>query len=64
MHRMSAIGIVLCALLICGIQAAMNLDGIRLTLSHPTGSKILIAGVFLIAVGVTWMMSMGKESEA
>ena len=61
MHRMSAIGIALCATFIAGLQAAMNLSGISLAWQHPLGGKLLVVGLLLIAAGVGWMMSMGRE---
>jgi Flp pilus assembly protein TadB len=62
MHRMSAIGISLCAALIALMQAVMNPDGIRLVMAHAVGSALLISGGLLIAIGVTWMMSLGRET--
>lgn len=62
MHRMSAIGISACAALIALMQAVMNPDGIRLVMAHSVGSALLISGGLLIAVGVVWMMSLGRET--
>jgi Flp pilus assembly protein TadB len=62
MHRMSAVGISLCAALIAVMQAVMNPNGIQLAISHSVGSKLLISGGALIAVGVVWMMSLGRDT--
>jgi len=62
MHRMSAVGISLCAALIALMQVVMNPDGIQVVLTHSLGSKLLLAGGSLIVVGVVWMMSMGRET--
>lgn len=64
MHRMSSIGIVMCAVLITGIQAVMNLDGMQQAISHPVGSKMIILGGALIVTGVVWMMSLGREASS
>lgn len=61
MHRLSAFGIALSALVICLIQVGTNKKGVILALEHPVGSPMLIAGCFLIMVGVVWMVSMGRE---
>jgi Flp pilus assembly protein TadB len=62
MHRMSAVGISLCAALIALMQVVMNPDGIQIVLTHSLGSKLLFSGGALIVVGVVWMMSMGRET--
>jgi Flp pilus assembly protein TadB len=63
MHRMSSIGIVMCAVFIGAMQAAVNMEAIEQALVHPVGSKVLLAGVILIAGGVCWMMSLGRQSD-
>ena len=63
MHRMSSIGIVMCAVFIGAMQAAVNMEAIKQALVHPVGSKVLLAGVVLIAGGVCWMMSLGRQSD-
>jgi Flp pilus assembly protein TadB len=62
MHRMSAVGISLCAALIALMQVVTNPDGIQLVLQHSLGSKLLISGGVFIAIGVGWMMSLGRET--
>jgi Flp pilus assembly protein TadB len=61
MHRMSAFGIALSALVICLIQVGTNKNGVLIALEHPVGSKMLSAGCLLILGGVVWMVSMGRE---
>jgi tight adherence protein B len=63
MHRMSAIGIALCALLIAVMQAAMNSKGIALAFKSSAGVVLLSVGGVLISVGVGWMLCMGKEEK-
>jgi Flp pilus assembly protein TadB len=62
MHRMSAVGISLCAALIAFMQVFTNPDGIQLVLQHSIGSKLLVSGGLLIVIGVGWMMSLGRET--
>lgn len=61
MHRMSAIGIALCAGVIGGIQVVMNRGGVQLAWEHPVGWKLLSTGGALMAGGICWMMSLGRE---
>jgi hypothetical protein len=58
---MSAVGIALCAALVGAIQGAMNMKGVRIAIEHPTGRAFLIAGGSLMALGVGWMLSMGRK---
>ena len=60
MHRMSAVGIALCALVVGAIQGAMNMKGVRIAIEHPTGRALLIAGGALMVLGIGWMLSMGR----
>lgn len=60
MHRMSAIGIAVCALIVGAIQAAMNMSGVVMALHHATGRIFIIVGASLIISGVCWMLSMGR----
>ena len=62
MHRMSAVGISLCAGLIALMQVFTNPDGIKLVFEHSIGSALLISGGALIVIGVVWMMSLGRET--
>jgi Flp pilus assembly protein TadB len=64
MHRMSAIGIALCAAAMGALQFGMNPRAFDIAMNHPVGSKLLIAGVGLIVTGVVWMMMMGREAAA
>lgn len=61
MHRMSAIGIALCAGAMGALQCAMNPRSVDLAVSHPVGGKLLVFGGALIALGIIWMMTMGRE---
>jgi len=61
MHRMSAIGIALCAALIAAMQGIMNARGVALAFTKTAGVVLLSVGGALIVSGVFWMLSMGKE---
>lgn len=61
MHRMSAVGIALCATLISLMQFLTNYTAMMAALHHPIGSKVIMGGMALISVGVLWMMSLGKR---
>lgn len=63
MHRMSAIGITLCAVFIGAVQIFMNVQAVVSAFHHPMGGKFLGGGVAMIAIGVGWMMSMGSVGE-
>lgn len=63
MHRMSAVGIAGCALLIGIMQMTVNRKGIEVALANPVGLMFLIGGAFLVAAGVAWMLSMGREEK-
>lgn len=62
MHRMSAIGIALCAVAMGALQLGMNPHAFDVALSHPVGGVLLIVGGALIVTGVVWMMVMGREA--
>lgn len=64
MHRMSAIGIALCAVAMGGLQLGMNPQAFDVAMEHPTGGKLLVGGVCLIITGVMWMMLMGREASS
>ncbi|MFO0416777.1 MAG: type II secretion system F family protein [Pseudomonadota bacterium] len=61
MHRMSAIGIALCAGVICLTQFTTNYSGVKNAFNNPLGIALLGAGATLLVAGVTWMLFMGKE---
>lgn len=61
MHRMSALGIALCAVVIVGMQFAVDSSRVVMTLYHPVGRVFLGGGVALIVIGVIWMLRMGRE---
>jgi Flp pilus assembly protein TadB len=63
MHRMSALGIALCAILIAVMQIAMNSKGVALAFEKTAGVVLLSVGGVLIAFGVGWMLCMGKEEK-
>jgi Flp pilus assembly protein TadB len=63
MHRMSAIGIALCAVAMTALQCAMSPDSLNLAIHHPLGSKLLIGGVMTIISGLSWMLTMGREAK-
>ena len=63
MHRMSAIGIALCAGAMTALQCAMNPQSLSLAIHHPVGSKALVGGVLLMTTGLTWMLTMGREAK-
>ena len=61
MHRMSAVGITGCAALIGLLQLVANFDAVIQAMNHEVASKILIAALSLMLVGVFWMMNLGQE---
>ena len=61
MHRMSGIGIALCAGAMGALQLTMNPRSVDLAISHSVGGKLLILGATLMALGIIWMMLMGRE---
>jgi Flp pilus assembly protein TadB len=63
MHRMSAVGIAGCAILIGMMQMTVNRKGIEVAFANPVGRMFLIGGAFLVAAGVAWMLSMGREEK-
>lgn len=64
MHRMSAVGIALCAGAMGALQIGMNPAAFEIAIRHPIGGKLLIGGVALILIGLTWMMLMGRGTAA
>jgi len=62
-HRMSAIGIALCAITIGAIQAGMNAKGIEATIHHPAGIRFLLGGGLLMVLGLIWMVKIGSEAK-
>ncbi len=64
MHRLSAFGIALCAVVIGVVQGLMNKQALIASVHHPLGSKLLVVGVVLIFLGVAWMVVMGSEEVA
>ena len=63
MHRMSAIGIAMCAVVITAMQLVMNYAGVQIALTNPLGLVLLCSGISLIGIGVFWMLMMGKEEK-
>lgn len=63
MHRMSAIGIALCAVAMGALQFGTNPQSLSIAFNHPVGSKILCGGLFLIVTGLGWMLTMGSEAK-
>lgn len=63
MHRMSAIGIALCAVAMGALQCGMNPQSLEIAFNHPIGSKILCGGLLLISTGLGWMLTMGSEAQ-
>jgi Flp pilus assembly protein TadB len=63
MHRMSALGIALCAVIIVGMQLAVDSSRVVMTIQHPVGKVLLGGGVALITIGVFCMLRMGREEQ-
>lgn len=62
LQKLSAIGIALCTVVIALIQWSGNSSALVEAINHPVGFKLLVAGTFLIAGGLVWMMSLaGRE---
>jgi Flp pilus assembly protein TadB len=62
MHRMSAIGIALCAVAMGALQLGMNPHALDISMHHPVGRPLLLGGIALIVTGLGWMMMMGREA--
>lgn len=60
MQKLSAMGIAGCAILIVIIQVVTNVEGIRIAMGHPVGSRMLLGGACLMVIGLLWMMRMAK----
>jgi Flp pilus assembly protein TadB len=61
MHRMSALGIAVCAIFIGGLQFVTNAAGVRIAIESRVGAWLVAGGVTLVAIGVMWMLMMGRE---
>lgn len=61
MHRLSAFGIALCAVVIALIQFVTNASAVQLALKDSVGQVLLSIGAVLIVTGVFWMTRMGRE---
>lgn len=61
MQKLSAWGISGCAIVIGIIQFATNPKALSDAIAHPTGFKILMAGMLLILSGLIWMLTMTKS---
>lgn len=61
MHRMSALGIAVCAVFIGGLQFVTNPTGVRIAIESPIGIWLVSGGAALVAIGVVWMLMMGRE---
>jgi Flp pilus assembly protein TadB len=61
MHKMSAFGIMLCALITALLQIIMNAEGVQAAFADPRGVVLLSIGGSLIMLGVFWMIRMGRE---
>ncbi|WKZ57553.1 MAG: type II secretion system F family protein [Bdellovibrionota bacterium] len=56
LQKLSAIGIGGCAIAIGIIQGISNPQAMEIALSHPSGSKLIFAGLFAIVLGIAWML--------
>ncbi len=61
MQKLSAFGISGCAVVIGIIQYTSNPKAMQMAMNHPVGHKIMIAGVFLIFMGMVWMLNISKS---
>lgn len=61
MHKMSAFGIMGCALITACLQVIVNSEGVKAAFADPRGVVLLSIGGSLIMLGVFWMMRMGRE---
>ncbi|NLF25785.1 MAG: hypothetical protein GX589_09055 [Deltaproteobacteria bacterium] len=60
MQKLSSLGIVGCGLVIGLFQMATNSQALLDAIAHPVGIKIIAGGVFLMALGVLWMMHITR----
>jgi Flp pilus assembly protein TadB len=63
MHRMSAVGIAGCAIVITGMQLMMNVSGVQTALTSTFGKSLIGGGAALIVLGVVLMLRMGREEK-
>jgi Flp pilus assembly protein TadB len=61
MQKLSSFGIVGCSLLIGVIQISMNPDNFFKAWSHPLGGMLILFGLVLSSVGITWMLYLGRD---
>ncbi len=61
MQRLSAFGIAACAVLIGIMQATANFEAMKLAFSHPVGSRLLVVGALLVALGLSWMLHITRS---
>lgn len=60
MQKLSSFGIAACTIVIGVMQAMTNPEAFKLAIHHPLGLKLLVAGLGLVAGGITWMLSMTR----
>ena len=61
MHRLSACGIGVCAVLIGAMQAIMNRAGLQVVAESTMGISVMSSGALCVVVGLYWMFRMGRE---
>lgn len=61
MHRLSACGIGVCALLIGAMQVVMNRSGLEVVWHNRMGLGVVISGALCVVAGLVWMFQMGRE---
>ena len=60
MQKLSAIGIIICLILILLSQFIVNSKAVINALQHPLGFKMVSLGFFLIITGIFWMIKISR----
>jgi Flp pilus assembly protein TadB len=61
MQRVSAFGIVGCAICVGLMQAVTQGERLWIVLQHPWGSTIISSGVSVMLIGLVWMLLMSRQ---
>jgi Flp pilus assembly protein TadB len=61
MHKLSALGIMVSALIVLGIQFLSNPGALHKTIAHPLGSKVGLMGGLLMICGLVWIALLARR---
>lgn len=62
MHKLAAVGILGCSLVVLLTQFAANADALRAAWMHPVAGKVLVLGVTLMGLGAGLLVRMTRHS--